>query len=108
MKNPPRPTCHVCCVPTTGPVPNHRGGFFWLCQTCKGSNGRNITWGLDTGRCNNDPTVVAQASSLRGRCTSKRALIISRLVVRGVVANDNEGAEMVDAFGLDEVRTLVA
>ena len=100
-----RPTCHLCCQPTIGPVRNHVGGAFWLCTTCKGSNGANLTWNLRDGRCNNDPSVVAPASVRRSRVTSLRETTFAQAFVAGHERKTIE--EFLDTFGVPETRRLL-
>lgn len=95
-----RPCCHVCKKSTQGPVPNTRsGGFFWLCKKC------DITWDLDGKRCYGDPSVVASASKLRGRCISLKQTIIAQLCAKGMPAAD--ASEYVQTRGIKEAEFLL-
>lgn len=105
MNNPPRPTCHVCSHPTKGPIRNGVGGLFWMCPTCQGTNGRNLTWNLRDGVCNNDPRVVSRASKLRGRCISLKEETIAYAVFSG--HDKHSIQEFLSTFGVIETRRLL-
>ena len=95
---PKRPTCHICSVPTAGPLPNN-GGFFWKCLGCE------ICWSYDGTRTSGDPRVVARASTRHGRVISLRAHVEAKAKAKGMQRSEVD--EWIEALGLRALQDLL-
>lgn len=84
---------------------NRTGGVFYGCCLFE-SHGCRVSWSDRDERYFQDPTVVARASTKRGRGTSLRARIIAALVGRGAGTKEEVEA-LLDKEGLMGFKELL-
>ena len=96
------PVCHAKFVSRR----NVRGGRFEGCSNYD-TTGCNVTWCHSDGAFHSLPWVVARRSKTRGVVVSQREETISIIIAMKGLTRDT-AIEFLDAFGLDEVRRLLA
>lgn len=98
--------CTCCNEPMIRKSNSKGGGVFYGCSNFA-VTGCTVTWS-ETNQCYyGDPSMVAPASALRGRCTSLRSKLIAFFTSQGL-GSANEVDEFITAVGLVEAQALVA